>query len=96
MSAASHWTLPPESIVVFEDLYYDDDLIISHNDINDEEQTVEIKKPKKTPDTGYITNSLDNSISQNSFVLISVGAVVVIGLYSTTKIIRRKKISFNK
>ena len=78
-------------LVVFESLYYDDELVIEHNDINDADQTVSVEIP--TPNTGLFTSDHVGWIeSDNSATFIGITVVVLsFGGYVATRIIKRKR-----
>ena len=64
--------------VIFESLYRDDELIVSHEDLNNEDESVEVSTP--APDTGFITKSSENQSSTSTGAPIFVVSVVVICL----------------
>lgn len=73
-------------LVVFESLYFEDQLIIEHRDVNDEAQSLSVETPP-VPETGFITKSSDGA--QSAFSLnIMIGALIVIapiGFYAISR-----------
>lgn len=83
-------------VVVFESLYkYNEDeeegeeeLIVAHEDINDESQTINIYIP--APETGLFTAGKSSS-KTNDFIFIPAAIVVSVGGYSIYRAISRRK-----
>lgn len=93
---ASH--LKGIEIVVFESVYLGTDLVIEHNDIDDESQAVYIYIPP--PNTGSFTGSTaagkQDSVSNNTFPVIIIGAIALAGLgIGCGFFLRRKSVKFN-
>ena len=79
------------NVVIFEYIYEGDDLIIKHNDLENTSETFYLLA--KMPDTGYFTNTSENSSENNPVILVAtIAAVVATGAYGVIRITRRKKI----
>ena len=78
-------------LVVFEELYYGDELILSHSDFDNASQTVSVAPPP--PDTGASTKSVDNgTLSDNAALIILAISGGGIGVYIGTRSFSRRKI----
>ena len=78
-------------LVVFEELYYGDELILSHSDFDNASQTVSVAPPP--PDTGASTKSVDNgTLSNNAALIILAISGGSIGVYIGTRSFSRRKI----
>ena len=78
-------------LVVFEELYYGDELILSHSDFDNASQTVSVAPPP--PDTGASTKSVDNgTLSDNAALIILAISGGGIGVYIGTRLFSRRKI----
>lgn len=83
--------LAGKEIVVFESLYYGNEIIVKHEDINDSKQTVKIiAVTPPTPDTGRFQKSKDNSESTNTMIIIGLISAVGIFTYTANRIISKK------
>lgn len=71
--------LPGAQLVVFESLYYDDDLLIEHHDLDNEDQSFEIDIT--VPETGYITNKDSGVFSHPAFYLTGIVIIAPISIY---------------
>ena len=80
-------------LVVFEYVYHDNELILSHADFNDKDQTISIAPVP--PETGHITSSSSPS-SQNGNDLIIPVIVGVVGGYIVIRIVSRRKFLYRK
>ena len=90
-------------IVVFEYIYLEDELILTHTDINDADQTVQLKSPEgpKKPDipnTGSTTSDLGGNQNVLSIVSIAIAAIITpsivyVGIRYTS---RRQALKFHK
>lgn len=93
---ASH--LKGIEIVVFESVYLGTDLVIEHKDIDDESQAVYIYIPP--PNTGSFTGTTaagqQDSVSNNTFPVIIIGAIALTGLgIGCGFFLRHKSVKFN-
>lgn len=70
-----------KTLVVFEDIYQNGNLIATHTDINDVAQTIDIEKVPPTPKTGY----------DNPFNTLPLVMTIVFGTLSTLLIKRKYK-----
>lgn len=70
-----------KTLVVFEDIYQDGNLIATHADINDVAQTIDIEKVPPTPKTGY----------DNPFNTLPLVMTIAFGTLSTLLIKRKYK-----
>lgn len=81
-------------LVVFEDLYYDDELIISHEDINDADQSISVAP--NPPETGHITASTGGSAASDGGaidgkIIIAATVVVIFGGYFCIRLHSKRK-----
>ena len=77
-----------KDLVVFEELYYKDELIAEHKDINDQEQTITIEKPVAPAiPTKPVTN--DNSV--NFIVYLASGSIALLFAVAFMFITGKKK-----
>lgn len=76
-------------LVIFEDLYYGDELILSHSDFDNASQTVSVAPPP--PDTGIFTESTVNSILSDGKMAVTLIIFGGIGLYISTRAFSRKR-----
>jgi len=92
-----------KELVIFETLYLVEDggseegdetietEIISHKDLNNEEETVRVELP--TPDTGYVTKSNDaGTTSYDSVTFIGVATILGLGGYIIFRRSARRKV----
>lgn len=77
-------------LVIFEELYYGDELILSHSDFDNASQTVSVAPPP--PDTGASTKPVDNgTLSDNAALIILAISGGGIGVYIGTRLFSRRK-----
>ena len=77
-------------LVVFEDLYIGERLLIEHHDINDEDQTVIVELP--APETGLYVSEASGSSEQSPVIVMAVLSIIVIaGGYVGSRIISRRR-----
>lgn len=76
-------------LVIFEDLYYGDELILSHSDFDNTDQTVSVAPPP--PDTGAVTKIANNSTSSDNTVMIIFVASSSISLYIGARSFSRRR-----
>ena len=83
-------------LVVFESLYLDDELIIEHGDIDDEDQSFEIDIT--APETGYATKVAGGSTETTHVELLIITAIstVPIVVYITNHFLSKRKVGFHK
>ena len=83
--------LDGSEIVVFESVYLDEKLVISHRDIEDDSQTVTVDLPP-TPETGHIvTKNETSSEVSDTAIIIAIVSIAAIGGYVGFRIISRNK-----
>ena len=76
-------------LVIFESLYYDDELILEHRDFGNADQTVVVDLP--VPETGYSTKNSDGGID-TGYIMFAAGAVVIAtGGYFGARLVSRKR-----
>lgn len=76
-------------LVIFEELYYGDELILSHSDFDNASQTVSVAPPP--PDTGAITKTTNGGILSNNAMIIVFAIGGSLGLYASARAFSRKR-----
>lgn len=76
-------------LVIFEELYYGDELILSHSDFDNASQTVSVAPPP--PDTGAITKTTNGGILSNNATIIVFVIGGSLGLYASARAFSRKR-----
>ena len=76
-------------LVIFEELYYGDELILSHSDFNNASQTVSVAPPP--PDTGAITKTANGGILSDNATIIVFAIGGSLGLYASARAFSRKR-----
>ena len=76
-------------LVIFEELYYGDELILSHSDFDNVSQTVSVAPPP--PDTGAITKTTNGGILSNNAMIIVFAIGGSLGLYASARAFSRKR-----
>ena len=78
-------------LVIFESLYYDDELLIEHRDIENELESFEIDITP--PETGFITKDASGTqeTSHQELLIIAVIAVAPVGVYAMNRRQARKR-----
>ena len=76
-------------LVIFEELYYGDELILSHSDFENTSQTVSVAPPP--PDTGVVTKTSNNGTLSDNAVIIIFIASSSICLYIGTRSFSRRR-----
>lgn len=76
-------------LVIFEELYYGDELILSHSDFDNASQTVSVAPPP--PDTGAITKTANGGILSNNAMIIVFAIGGSLGLYASARALSRKR-----
>lgn len=76
-------------LVIFEELYYGDELILSHSDFDNASQTVSVAPPP--PDTGAITKTISGGTLSNNITIIVFAIGGSLGLYVSTRAFSRKR-----
>ncbi|MBR3132190.1 VaFE repeat-containing surface-anchored protein [Candidatus Saccharibacteria bacterium] len=79
------------NLVFLEAVFYNDEPIIIHDDLNNESQTVSIVAPE-IPDTGFTTSETTNGQQNNPVVLIVISASLLLIVTATTRALARRKI----
>lgn len=84
--------LGEHKLVMVAAVLYDDERILVHDDLENENQTISVVAPE-TPDTGFITKKAQGGTEQGSPVIISVAAtsMVIVG-FAGARMIRRRRI----
>ena len=83
--------LAGSELVIFESLYLEDQLLIEHNDFNNESESFSVDMP--APDTGYVAeSSKGNMTSSNPWIIEIAIAIIPVGLYMFNRIRSRRKI----
>lgn len=77
------------SVVIFENVYQGEDLIIEHKDLDNEDETFYLLAP--APDTGYLTGSSNGANQSSSVILIISVTFIVTSSYFGIKLRTRKK-----
>ena len=87
-------------LVVFDNLYKDDELIIEHTDLNNTDETVTVESPLPAPDTGLFTSN-NNGTNESGNIVFIMGVAIFVGLGGyigmrmvAKKGIFRKKVDF--
>ncbi|MBQ6414004.1 VaFE repeat-containing surface-anchored protein [Candidatus Saccharibacteria bacterium] len=77
-------------LVIFESLYYNDELLIEHKDIENELESFEIDITP--PDTGFITKNASGSqeTSHQELLIIAIIAIAPVGIYAFNRRQARK------
>ncbi|MBR2754129.1 VaFE repeat-containing surface-anchored protein [Candidatus Saccharibacteria bacterium] len=83
-----------KEIVVFESLYYEDELIKSHHDINDEAQTISVYLP--APETGLFTSKKNDTSDKSEGNVIVPAIIITIGGYGIHRAFARRKFFYKK
>ncbi len=87
-------------LVVFEYIYYEDELILEHADTEDKGQTVSLVTPTKPiiPNTGLNTGEANDGKEDCNYTLIVVGVgLIVVVVHLGLKVIpRKRRINFGK
>ena len=83
-------------LVVFESLYYNDELLIDHKDINNEDESFEIDI--NAPETGYAAkvSSGTTETTHTELLVIAAFAITPAIIYSASHLFSKRKITFNK
>lgn len=76
-------------LVIFEDLYYGDELILSHSDFDDEGQSISVAPD--IPDTGAVTEPVNGSILSDGKTMIITITGISFGLYAAVRLFSRKR-----
>ena len=76
-------------LVIFEELYYGDELILSHSDFDNASQTVSVAPPP--PDTGAITKTTNGGILSDNATIIVFAIGGSLGLYASARAFSRKR-----
>lgn len=76
-------------LVIFEELYYGDELILSHSDFDNASQTVSVAPPP--PDTGAITKTTNGGILSDNTTIIVFVIGGSLGLYASARAFSRKR-----
>ena len=81
-------------LVVFESLYYNNELIIEHKDINNEDESFEIDI--NAPETGYAAKMSTGTTETNHIELLFVAAFAIIPsiVYGANHIFVKRKVTF--
>ena len=80
---------------MFESLHQDDEEILKHADLNDEDQTVVVEMP--VPDTGASTKKDTSAIGATNIAIVAGVAIFVsLGGYLSIRFIARRKIFKNR
>lgn len=83
--------LSGHDIVMIAAVMYDDEYILMHDDIDNQDQTVSIFTPE-TPDTGFITGRAQGGEQGNPIIIpIAVSVIVLVG-FTGTRIMRKRSI----
>ena len=84
--------LGEHKLVMIAAVLYDDEKILVHDDLENENQTISVVAPE-TPDTGFITKKAQGGTEQGSPVIISVAAasMIIVG-FAGARMIRRRRI----
>ncbi len=75
-------------LVIFESLYYDEEVILEHNNINNPSETVSVAPP--TPDTGQFQKSTNSSKTSGTITIIYLTTILGVFGYGTKRIISKK------
>lgn len=75
-------------LVIFEELYYGDELILSHSDFDNASQTVSVAPP--TPDTGAITKTASGNTMSDGTIIIIFATISGFGLYAGVRVFSRR------
>lgn len=83
-------------LVVFEDLYYDGELIIEHHDINDDDESFEIDP--NAPDTGYAARVSGGTTetTHSGLLVISAIAITPVILFAAGHFFSKKRVTFHR
>ena len=83
-------------LVVFEDLYYNGELIIEHHDINDDDESFEIDP--NAPDTGYAARVSGGTTetTHSGLLVISAIAITPVILFTAGHFFSKKRVTFNR
>ena len=76
-------------LVVFEDLYYGEELLLSHSDFDDEGQSISVAP--NMPDTGALTDNSRNNIEDKGFVVPILASVSLVSIYIGYRLISRRR-----
>ena len=91
-------------LVIFESLYYDDELIIDHRDFNNASETVSVEPetpapepaPTPAPNTGSSTASSSDGKIKLGFGFVIIVSLATVGGYGAKRYIGRKKMLGHK
>ena len=83
-------------LVVFESLYYNDELLIEHKDINDEDESFEIDI--NAPETGYAAkvSTGTTETTHTELLIVSALSIVPIIIYSGSHLFAKRRVGFHK
>ena len=83
-------------LVVFESLYYNDELIIEHNDINNEDESFDIDI--NAPETGYAAKMSTGTTetTHSGLLVISAIAITPVVLFTAGHFFSKKRVTFHR
>ena len=84
--------LEEHKLVIVAAVFYDDEAILVHDDLDNEDQTISVIPPE-IPDTGFITKKVQGGTEQGSPIVLSVAAasILIVG-FAGARVIRRRRI----
>ncbi|MBR3353405.1 VaFE repeat-containing surface-anchored protein [Candidatus Saccharibacteria bacterium] len=84
--------LEEHKLVIVAAVFYDDEAILVHDDLDNEDQTISVIPPE-IPDTGFITKKVQGGTEQGSPIVLSVAAasILIVG-FASARVIRRRRI----
>ena len=77
------------TVVIFENLYQGDRLLIEHNDLENADETFYLVTPP--PNTGFITRTSDGGTEHNMTFMLIIPALAAVGVYGGLRIRARRK-----
>lgn len=83
-------------LVIFEGLYFDDNLLLEHRDLDNSDESFEVDL--NAPDTGYAARMSTGTTETKhiELLIISIASIVPITIYSGYRLLNKRKIGFKR